>query len=337
MSRETMEWLNTNTRIGFTDRLGNAWHQRLGSSNHFPGAVPLGEVESLFAWDALSAPVYVGSPDGMSLPTVVEGRQAIVRSDTGAVLGIFTDGYEVHQYRDWLLTQVGNILDDSLQIGSAGLLRNGAQAWVSVEVPESITTPEGEVFRPNLLACTSHDGSLATTFKRVVTRVVCDNTMAAGLGEEGQQVKIKHSRYSGLRIAEARHALAMIHTIAEDYAAECAKLCRIDVSDKAWSYFLNAHAPLEVKGAEKTGAARTIALNERENLTQLWNADPRVAPWRGTAWGVLQAVNTFTHHMSTVKNAHRPERNMTRAITGGVDKLDRGTVATLNKVLATIA
>jgi hypothetical protein len=35
---------------------------------------------------------------------------------------------------------------------------------VSVEVPETITTSEGVAFRSNLLACTSHDGSLATTF-----------------------------------------------------------------------------------------------------------------------------------------------------------------------------
>jgi phage/plasmid-like protein (TIGR03299 family) len=315
--------------------LGDAWHRRAGSDNHFPGAVPIERVEALFGWDAVSAPLFVGLPDGSGMPQV-EGKQAVVRSDNGAVLGIFSDGYEIHQYREWLLTRVGNLIDDTVQIGSAGELRNGGQAWVSIEMPESITTPEGETFRPNLLACTSHDGSLATTFKRVVTRVVCDNTLAAGLGEEGQQVKIKHSRYSRLRIAEARDALAMIHTIAEDYAAECAALCRIDVSDKAWSAFLDAHTPLEVKGVEKVGRSRTVALNERERLTQMWRTDERVAPWKGTAWGVLQAVNTYAHHESTVRGMSRPERNMARAITGGVDELDRGTVATLTRVLANV-
>ena len=45
-------------------------------------------------------------------------------------------------------------------------------------MPETITTPEGIAFRPNLLACTWHDGSLATTYERVVANVVCDNTVA---------------------------------------------------------------------------------------------------------------------------------------------------------------
>lgn len=356
MSMESSQWLNTMTRIGFTDLRGNAWHYRAGATNHFPGAVPIAEVESLFDFDAVSVPLYVPAPAGYVAPPVyIDGiavadpasvpgmmqltdRQAVAHSVTGDVFGVFRPGYEIHQYREWLLTRVANILDDGLSIGSAGLLRKGAQAWVSVEVPDNITTPEGEVFRPNLLACTSHDGSLSTTYKRVVTRVVCDNTMAAGLGEHGQQIKIRHSKYSNLRIAEARDALAMVHTIAEDYAAECAELCRIDVSDRAWSAFLDAHAPIAdpKTGEQKSGRAFTLATNEREALTALWSADPRVSPWKGTAWGVLQAVNTHTHHGGTVRNVSRPERNMTRAVTGGVDTLDSDTIATLTKVLASV-
>ena len=82
-----------------------------------------------------------------------------------------------------------------------------------VSVPESITTPEGVVFRPNLLATTSFDGSIATTFKRTVTDVVCDNTREAALAEKGQAYKVKHSRYSHAQLAPAREALAMVHTL----------------------------------------------------------------------------------------------------------------------------
>ena len=61
-----------------------------------------------------------------------------------------------------------------------------------------------------------------------------------------------------------------------------------------------------------------------------------VTPWKGTAFGVVQAVNTHAHHYATVRGATRPERNMVRAVSGGVDTLDIGTLATLNKVLATV-
>jgi len=57
-------------------------------------------------------------------------------------MGVFTDGYVMHPYEEWLLTTVANILDDDLSISSAGLLREGAVAWVEVSVPEAVTTPE---------------------------------------------------------------------------------------------------------------------------------------------------------------------------------------------------
>ena len=148
-------------------------------------------------------------------------------------MGIFAPGYAMHQYREWLLTTVANILDDDLSISSAGLLRGGAVAWVEVSVPESITTPEGVTFRPNLLATTSFDGSIATTFKRTVTDTVCDNTRELALAEQGQTYKVKHSRYSQAKLADARAALAMVHTLADDFAHEVAALCATTVTADA--------------------------------------------------------------------------------------------------------
>src|SRR4051812_32600338 len=187
MSAESLQTLNTDTLIGFTDKRGTAWHYRADlqsdESNHYPGAIPVADVERrLFNWSAVEGDITATAltPEGV-LQTKDPDRKAIMRSDTGAILGVFKSGYAVHQYREWLLGTVSTILDENLSIGSGGLLKGGAVAFVSVEVPDTITTPEGVAFRPNLLACTSHDGSLATTYKRVVTNVVCDNTMAAGL------------------------------------------------------------------------------------------------------------------------------------------------------------
>src|SRR5215475_14511724 len=347
MSAETSEWLNTQTLIGFTSKRGHAWHYRAGAQaeepNHYPGPVPVPDVAGrLFAWEAVSRPLSVCLPtddlaaaDGIDEAgqairhVTVPDRQAVARSDTGAVLGLFSTGYAIHQYREWLLETVASILDDSLSVGSAGLLKGGAVAWVSVEVPDTITTPEGVAFRPNLLACTSHDGSLATTFQRVVTNVVCDNTMSAALAEHGQRVKVRHSRYSRLRLGEARQALAVVHTIAGEFAAEVARLTRTTVTDRQWAAFLDAHTPVP----PEPGRSRTAAERRREALGRLWNHDARVTPWRGTAWGVVQAVNTYVHHEQSVRGAGRAERNMQRAVDGGIDQLDTTTLNTLHTVL----
>jgi phage/plasmid-like protein (TIGR03299 family) len=349
MSRETIQWLNTNTLIGFTDKRGNAWHYDAAAQgdqpNHYTGPVPIGDVRTrLFGWEAVSRPVLVALPsdvesadsmadDGTPIRyDRVPGSQAICRSDSGAVLGIFKDGYQPHQYGPTLLDGLSNILDDGLSIGSAGLLRGGAVAWVSVEVPDTITTPEGVAFRPNLLAATSFDGSLATTYKRVVTNTVCDNTMSAALREDSPTYRVKHTRNSQLRLSDAREALGIIHSISDDFAAQVKELCEMKVNRLQFRQFIDAVAPaVDDTGQPLTGRGLTLATVKRDRLTDMWNHDARVTPWAGTGYGVVQLMNTWEHWDKAVRGADggRAERNMLRAVTGEVDALDYSTLAVL--------
>ncbi|MDT5017102.1 MAG: hypothetical protein QOD39_3262 [Mycobacterium sp.] len=343
MSKETLDWLNSQTLIGFTEKRGTAWHYRAehqgSETNHYPLAIPVGDIlRRLFHWEATSAPLYVVKEtrpfEGVVHSDYVEvpGRQAIVRSDTRDVLGIFGSGYEPHQYRTWLLSHVGNLLDDTLGIGSAGLLRAGAQGWVSVEVPETIATRAGVDFRPNLVACTSFDGSLATTYKRVVQIVVCDNTLSAGLSEAGQVFRVKHTRNSSLRITDARAALSIVHTMADEFSAEVERLTSWEVSARQFDGLLD----MLVSVPTAPGRSRTLAEQKRDRIRSLYNSDPRSAPWAGTAFGVLQAYNTYDTHYSTVRNVkHRAERNMARALTGDQASADAGVLEVLRLITTT--
>jgi phage/plasmid-like protein (TIGR03299 family) len=165
--------------------------------------------------------------------------------------------------------------------------------------------------------------------------VVCDNTREAALAEQEQAYKVKHSRHSHAQLAPAREALAMVHTLADEFAAEVSRLCATPVSEDQRGRFLDTYvsqhdtAGLPLKG-------RTLAMSERKRdiLQRLYHHDERVAPWAGTAHGVIQAVNTYEHHERIVRGAPRPERNMLRTITGDFAKLDRNTLSALNRVLA---
>lgn len=347
MSRETIAWLNTSTLIGFTDKRGRAWHYRANEQgaepNHYPGAIPVEDVRRrLFDWQVIEGDVkssaVILTPEGVTSIEIADpSRKTMLRppgafgdEDPGAILGVFKLGFNAHQYAEWLLDEVAKIIDQGLDVSSAGLLKQGAIGWVEISVPDTITTPEGVTFRPNLLAGTSFDGSLATTYTRTVQNTVCDNTMAVALGEAGQKIKVKHSRNSNLKLTEVRDALAIVHTIADDFAEQVAQLTNIAVSEGDWSKFLDEIAPMP----EDKGRSMTMAENKRASLNKLWFHDQRVAPWAGTAFGVVQAMNTFTHHEGIVRGADRAERNMLRAVTGGVDKLDGETLDTLGRVLS---
>lgn len=356
MSRETLTHLNNFTLIGNTEQRGNAWHYRAAlqgeEPNHYPGPVPIDDVKRrLYYWQPVPRPVAVEFPADVDTMThlndagepvrwvVQEDRQAIARSDRDTVLGMFKGGYKIHQYSEWLLKNIATILDDDLTISSAGLLRDGAVAWVEVSVPDTITTPEGVDFRPNLLAATSVDGSLATTIKRTVQATVCDNTLAVAVSEEGQTLKFRHSSNSLGRIGEARAALAIVHTIADDFAAEVAALTRQPVSKVQFRQVIEGLFPISDPTKKR---AVTNAQNKREQLEWLYEFDPRCADWTGTAFGVLQAHNTWMHHEQgglpagsvASKRAARADRNALRAITGDTERADAQVIAMLDKVLA---
>lgn len=337
MSRESSEWLNQNVLVGYTDERGTAWHYRRSAQgaepNHYPGPIPVEDVKRrLFGWQPVSIPMGGNLQDLLGADNPVwktyTDHQLIVRSDTLDLLGKFKDGFTIHHYDEWLLNKVSNLLDADLHIGSAGLLKNGAVAWVSIEMAETITAA-GVRFRPYLLAATSVDGSLSSTYKPVVQLVVCDNTMDIALGESGAAVKIKHSRHSKFKVAEVRDALGIVHQAADEFSAEVERLTRIEVPDRVWSVFLDEYTPIP---AQK-GRSRTIAENTRAELERLWNHDQRVAPWRGTAFGVHQATNTYLHHYATIRNVGRAERNMDNVLSTKLGDVEIATQCALDKAL----
>jgi phage/plasmid-like protein (TIGR03299 family) len=361
MSMETSPWLNTMVLVGMTDKRGDAWHKNLADqgseSNHYPLAIPVSDVRRrLFNWQPKEGQVSatVLSDDGVWTLND-DTRKAIIRpagslgeDDRGAILGIFKNGYRIHDYDQWLVRNVEALLDqdaedgyevtlrdDGLYIASAGLLKQGAVAWVQFETPKVYETA-GVKFRPFISSATSLDGSLSSTYLSGVEVIVCDNTLSAALGSDtAKRIKVKHSRNSLGKINDVREALEIVAAVGDDFSEQVEEQTNTTVSDEEWAKFQDEIASLvDEKGNAKEGRSLTLAQSKRETLDRLWNHDNRVAPWKGTAFGVIQAVNTATHHEFTVRGAERAERNMLRTVTGEWDKLDRSTLDTLQKVLA---
>lgn len=336
MSKETLQHLNNNVLVGYTDKRGNAWHYKADEQgdepNHYAGAIPIDDVKRrLFDWQGIEGTITATAltDDGV-ITTVSETDKAIMRSDTGDILGIFKQGYSVHQYADWLVDNVEIVLGAQLQIGSAGLLKGGAQAWVQIEMPETLTGAEGVEYRPFLTAATSMDGSLATTYLTGAQVVVCDNTLSAALGGADAKVRLKHTRNSADKSEQIREGLGLVEAVAANFEAQLTDLTSQYVPESKWQEFVQAYAYVVPGSTERM---RNAQLRKQGELNSLWQQDPRVAPWKNNAYGVVAAVNTYEHHVKNVKGVSRAERNASRVVMGGHDKLDRGTLA----LLATIS
>lgn len=336
-----------NTLVGFADTRGTT-----PFGQNYPGAIPFADAENLLTFPVISVPVTIQVPDtdknGRAITKTVpvtdprgNARQAYYRPDTGTTLGIHGTGHTAHPYTDFLLRRVSNVLGDSLVIGGVSLLRGGAAAFVQIESPDEVNIG-GEAFRPFISAFTSLDGTLATTYGYGSMRLMCAN-MISGLIREarkGANFKQKHTRHSlsNLNVENARQALEMINRETEIFATTVESLMAQKVTPTDWAAFLDVHVPLpavkETKGGGP-GRGYTMAESKREDLSRLFYRDERIGTATGTAWGVLQADNTWRLWESQVKGSvARHERNVGDLLGGRIESGDRLALANLDTAMA---
>jgi phage/plasmid-like protein (TIGR03299 family) len=160
--------------------------------------------------------------------------------------------------------------------------------------------------------------------------VVCDNTAEAARSEDGQEFKVKHTKYSGYRINDAREALQIVHTMADDFAEEVARLTAWKVSDKQFQAHLTQMVPIN---DELSKIALTNGEKKRAEIVNLYNEDERCAPWKGTAYGVAQTWNTWgQHHRKVRGETPRYVRNMENLLKGNIGAEDRHVLDILGTV-----
>lgn len=372
MSKETIEWLNNNVLTGFiedrekwaggwggfkADASGNKefkpWFADENYTGGYPGPIPIEAInERLFNWQATEAPLFMrvkcddlSKVDGIDEAgqgyrnVAVPDWKAIARSDNDFMFKPFKDGYTVHQYGDWLITEVGAIIDSDVQADSAGLLQNGGIAWVSVSLPDSVVSERtGFALRTRILAFTSHNGRHSTTYMASDSAPVCDNSLEVTISNaDGRKIKVKHSRYSGVKIANARDALGILFKSNQESMAFFDALAEWEVTNAHFKQMLDIMVPVPdavvENGQQTTGSKRsqTIADNKRGALAKMYVTDPRASQWQGTALGVLQAFNTWDQQDGN-KDGAKVERQMLGTLAGDVGKFDGLVLETLAAV-----
>jgi phage/plasmid-like protein (TIGR03299 family) len=347
-SNETMEWLRNNIKIGYTSERGPAWWANattkdgqwtIPDGSHFDGPVPMEEVRKLLDVPFAKGIVHVTyeDEDGVRQVTGDERTQPIVNIRTGQVFSYPKSGYKVHPYLETLSDFIKAIqYDQAVAVGSVGLLKKGGQAFLQAVLPQTLEVA-GYGYQPYLLAATSVDLSRVTSYSTGFKGGVCDNTVTDAIAGALTQFKIKHSSNSGLSVQVAREKLGVqLQHAGETIGEAIDGLCKVDVSDKDFALWLDEIQP-KVKADPQSstgGRAYTNAEAKRAELTRLWTADPKVQPWAGTAFGIVQLDNTYRTWAGNVRaDGGRIERNFASMADGSTAKADAAALGTLAKVL----
>lgn len=346
-----MRDLNLQTLIGCVAERGPAWHRRDdlqgAEDNHYQGFIPLGDVtRRLFGWLPATVPVAYLVPckvedadfirkDGVAVRVVEsqQGRVGVLRDDNDYDMGVFKSDVKHPPYQVTLIERVETLIGTTLGISTAGLLAKGARAWVEMSMPETAHDDKsGLDYRPNFVAATSMDGSLAHTDALTVTATVCDNTLTWNLMEAqraGRLYKRKHTSLSLDDMQEERDVLGILEQGDAVFTAGLHQLIEIELDKKKRMEVLDIIVPLP----EEEGRAYTLAENKRSELLSL-DSDPMVEPWVGTGWGEVQRFNTWQRWMANIKGTGYAERNTWRSLTGKIAADDREVVDAIQLVSA---
>jgi phage/plasmid-like protein (TIGR03299 family) len=142
-----------------------------------------------------------------------KGWKANLREDTGEVLGIVSDEYEVVDNRD-AFRFLDALIGSEMYFETAGSLWGGRRVWALARLPEYVELG-GDLSATYIYVANSHDGSMAVTAAVTPIRIVCANTLGAALrqaecGVSAQRTfRFRHTGNLQAKFVEARHVLGM--------------------------------------------------------------------------------------------------------------------------------
>lgn len=248
----------------------------------------------------------IQTDDGTPIPN----RKAVVRSDSGDVLGVVGNSYvPVQNYQAFgFLDAV--VADGSLRYHTAGALGKGERVWMLAKLPDDIRVKgSDDVTEKYLLLSNSHDGSSALRVYFTPIRVVCANTLAiAERNGRGQGISIVHKGDLAAKVRQAQEVLGLSKRFYDDVEAQINRLASHFPSLRQLEEYFRQVYPDSPDGE----SSRTR--NVRQEMLRLFEHGighdmPEI---RHTTWTALNAVTEYVDHHRSTRGKTAEERSSNR-------------------------
>ena len=234
-------------------------------------------------WTVDQTPVYTENNWAEPIP----GFVANVRSDTGQVLGIVSERYKVAQNKD-----VFAFADDLISNGSikctyeaAGSLFNGRRVFMLVNMPKRRIVEDE--YQPFLCLSNAHDGSACLQVFLTGIRVVCNNTLTAGLDTAKRKISIRHLSCMEQRKDEALKTMGAASKYFHDLEVFASQLAGMKVNigkvlEKLFPVSRDMSKRQLKSNQEVKDAIKTL-LKQKDDLQNI----------KGNAWGAYSAIADY--------------------------------------------
>lgn len=271
-------------------------------------------------WTVEQRPVFLG---GSNIP--ITNYKANVRDKDGTVLGIVTDRYCVVQNSD-AFAWTDDLIGGDVRYETAGSLKGGKKIWLLAKMPQAKVA--GDEVDPYLCFTNTHDGSGAVKVCMTPVRVVCNNTLNLALRTAKRSWSMKHVGSLDAKLNEARVTLELANSYMLELNEQAQRLANVTVTDEKLSEILKEMFPLKEDATERQKNTVKAATDE----FMVCYFMPDIAKFRGTAWGVVNAMADMVDHSQPQRNTQNYRENNWGRIMDGHQLLDTVTA----KVMALV-
>lgn len=236
-------------------------------------------------WEVETRPVFC---DGKELTA----HRAVVRKDTGDVFGVVGERYRPLQNREQFDWFAPFLESGECAFETCGALKGGALVWVLAKLQRAdATVTADDKIRKYLLLTTSHDGSMSTSVGFCPIRVVCWNTLSAGLRDSRSSLlKVKHTASQKQALAAIRETVNLVDETFEATAAQYRKLVACGVNRDDIRKYVKLVLELEDDETKLSARQRNIL----DNVVAL--AVSGVGNDGRTAWSAYNGVTQYLTH-----------------------------------------
>jgi phage/plasmid-like protein (TIGR03299 family) len=275
----------TTGRAAFMAVGSQAWHglgQVVDSAQTSADAIKLAGLD----WEVQTQ--HLTTLSGIEVPS----HRAVVRSDTGAVLGCVGHKYAPLQNSEafgWMDSIAGEGL---AHWHTAGALRGGRHVFMLAKLPKVIRVTDRDILEQYVLVVNGHDGTKALTLFPTSIRVVCANTLrlAESLSAGSAMVRLIHrAEPLSQRVSRARDCLGIIEQRHDLFKEQVEALARHAMDTGAVEGYFRSVVPsaLSDRGVERVvGSFYAMLHNERNS-----GLDGRFS-----AWTAYNAVSEYADH-----------------------------------------
>lgn len=265
-----------------------AWHKLGTVVDHALTSDEALEIAKL-DWIVESMPVFLESGKK------IEKVYANVRSDIEESLGLVTERYKILQnadafkFMDELVSMDGAVV----KYESAGSLAGGKRVWMMARLPDQNILDD--LICSYIFVSNSHDGKSSVKVGVTSTRIVCDNTLQLAIREAPRVWTARHMSSIEGRQREAAETLQF----SKNYLKKLESKAKEYVSIRT-----DIDSFLEKLFTLKEDVSPRIKKNiefSREEILKIYNSKNDLGNFRGTAWGIYNAVADYVSNSEPLR------------------------------------